>query len=147
MYIVLDQEPDDGLVMVTLPMPADYRTSFSGSGLPFPREDMAFGERSRAISFNLAPGSSILQLNANRPAPNWYYRNGVYGPPHAKVAYRVDDNLVKRMLPILDVPKITGRSLTAVSKSYAAELRRSRDKVVETQYAALCRRGMPGKLC
>ena len=81
MYIVLEQEPDDGVVFVTMPMPADYRTSFSGSALPFPREDMAFSTRSSPNRKSLPErtpgtlGSQTLHLESEH-IPNWYYRNG-----------------------------------------------------------------------
>ena len=148
MYIVLEQEPDDGIVSVTMPMPADYRTSYSGSALTFPREDMAFSETSLPKRNHLptsAPGThsmSTLQLTSER-VPNWYYRNGIYGPPYAKVAYHVEGRLVKKMLEIHGVPRMPGRSLTAQHRF----LTTSADPHVRTQEQTLRLRGMPGSMC
>lgn len=153
MYIVLEEQPDDGLIIVTLPMPADRRTSFSGSGLPFPREDIAFGDdvesrrSGRTETLYSRPDSDILHLNS-LSAPNWYYRNGVYGPPHARVAYAVDGRPVIRSVPVHDVPRVAGRSLTANAIGVReAPSPPARAKIVETQYEALRRRGMPGTAC
>jgi hypothetical protein len=143
MYIVLDHEPDDGVVYVELPGPADYRTTFSGSALPFPSEAIAFdGSGTRPTLERLPLGTSVLRLSANN-IPNWYYRNGIYGPPFAKVVYASQGRVVRTMREIHDVPRTPSRSSTTkvriMSTSYRAP--------VVTQEQALMSRAMPGSSC
>ena len=142
MHIVLDRTPDDGVVYVTLSAPADHRTSFSGSSLPFPSEQIAFDRRVRPQRYHVDEGSHMVVLAGDR-VPNWYYRDGVYGPPYAKVDYVSDGHVVSRMYPVHGVPRTPSRSLT--SPRYT--LTTSRHGPVESQERALMRRAMPGTPC
>ena len=142
MHITLDELPDDGTVFVTLPMPPDYRTSFSGSALPFPREDIAFDVNSVSERYQLMPGDPVVHLST-RSVPNWYYRNGVYGPPFAKVVYMRAGHIVAKMMPISGVPRVPSKTLTPQYRLFSAD----RHGPVLTQEKAFRLRAMPGKMC
>lgn len=143
MHIVLSRIPDTGLVDVTLPLPPDYRYSFSGSGLPTPNASAAFDPVQPSRRYRIPAGTKVVELDTLAQIPNWTYTCGSYGPPHAKCMYVSDQRRCSESVEIHNVPRIPFRSLTPRTKLY----RSTRDMPVHTQERLLRARGMPGALC
>ena len=142
---VIPTRPPDSDVRVTLPMPPDFRFSFSGSALPFPNEESSF-EPSQApfIATNLAKKVQAIELNPKAyAAPNWYYLNGIYGPPRARLQYTSNSQPVDEMVPIVGVPRIPARSLTPMAQVFGT----TRNAPVLTQETLLRAKGMSATTC
>lgn len=125
----------DDRVRVLVPMPPDYKYSFSGSALPFPTEEAAFSPGQLVIADEK---NGRVELNNVRP-PNWYYCNGAYGPPRACAQYYSHGRPVQEMLVVHGAPRVPGRSLTPIPKTYAT----TRDAPVTSQERLLLARAMP----
>jgi hypothetical protein len=132
MYVMLSHEPV-GSVELTLPMPPDFRTSFAGSAMPYPSEFEAFSPRQRTVL--VEPGlRRLVRVPVTCRRPNWYYRDGVYGPPRVIVHYTTSTGATAtEMREINDCPNVPWRTLTRSDKT---PIRRD-DPVVVTQEAQL----------
>ena len=141
MRIELTHLPD-GRVEVTVPMPPDYRFSFSGSGLPFASEVAAF-EPSQVHAIAMAATGSTIALPPSIREPNYYYRNGVYSSPRARAVYTSGGKAIDEMLPISGVRRVPGRSLTPAPRLLAS----TRPGPVVTQESLIRSTAMPSAPC
>ena len=113
-------------------MPPDFRTSFSGSALPFASESMAFNPSQRPIRL---PAASNLAIPPGVREPNFYYAHGAFTTPRARVRYTAaTGGRVTEMVPITGVRRVPGRTLTRVPRASAAS---SRDAPVVTAETVL----------
>ena len=143
MWLRLSGHPVD-VVKVTLPMPPDYKFSFSGSGLPFANEESAFNPSQVPVYLNLESGTpDTVVLPTLTPEPNFYYRGGAYVAPRARAQYVSGGNAVDEMVPIHGVRRIPSRSLTPAPRLFAS----SRAGPVVTQESMLRSTAMPSPLC
>lgn len=94
------------------PSPPDYRTSFSGSGMPFPNEEIAFNNSPNIGKVPLSmDGSFRLRLQY----PNSYYKRlgAVYVRPSVKLLFRdADGNMIGKVVTIVLGEGIPFRSQT-----------------------------------
>lgn len=131
----------DGPVHVTLPMPPDYRYSYSGSALPFPSEESSFDPAQPGMTMT-ATGNTI-DLPPNTLFPNHYYIGGRFSAPRALLTYRSGGKDVRELARIDGVPRVPGRSLTPATRILAS----TRPGPVTTQEMMLRAQGMPWSAC
>jgi hypothetical protein len=121
MYVVIDNDPA-GPVELTLPMPPDFRSSFSGSAFPFPSEFVAFNPHQRSVMVEAELGR-VVKVPETCRRPSWYYHDGIYGPPRAIVRYRTTSGAsASELQQIENCPAVPWRALTR-SKPSAPPLR------------------------
>jgi len=133
-------KPPDGQVALTLPMPPDYRFSFSGSALPFPSETAAFDN---ARTFLTTSSGNIVHIPDTMAEPNYYYLNGRYSAPRARASYTCGGVPVQEMRSIVGVRRVPGRSLTAAPRTLAS----TRPGPVLTQETLIRATAMPSAPC
>lgn len=141
MRIQLTHLPD-GRVEVTVPMPPDYRFSFSGSGLPFPSESAAF-EPSQVQAVAMTASGATITLPPSTREPNHYYLHGRYISPRARAVYTSGGETIDEMLPISGVRRVPGRSLTPAPRLLAS----TRPGPVVTQESLIRSTAMPSAPC
>lgn len=92
--------------------PPDYRCSFSGSGLPFPNEEMAYESSPNVGKVPLNnDGSFSFRLRF----PNSYYKRlgAIYVKPNVKLLFKDEQgNMIGKMLTVTLGEGIPFRSLT-----------------------------------
>jgi hypothetical protein len=107
---------DDVYVQYWAPSPPDYRQSFSGSGLPFPNEEVAYQNSPNIGKIKLASnGSFRISLRY----PNSYYKQlgAVYVKPNVKLLFRDEKgNMMGKIVTIVLGEGIPYRSLTWPNK-------------------------------
>lgn len=146
MWVRLSRTPEPGTrVEITLPMPPDYRFSFSGSALPFPTETDAFDPAQPSIDVYPSPSDgSVVVLPSDTPHPNHYYRDGTFGPPRARVKYTaIGGYTVDEFAQISGVRRVPGRSLTPGPRLLAS----TRNLPVTSQETILRSNAMPWVTC
>lgn len=124
-------------------MPPDYRTSFSGSALPFATESMAFNPSQLPLHLPAPHGvaRTALVIPDHVREPNFYYVDGAFTAPRAKVRYTtVSGAVVTEMVPISGVRRTPGRSLTHIPRAPSAS---SRAAPVITQEALIRQSAQP----
>lgn len=98
----------DGEVAFQIAMPCDHRTSFTGSGLPFPSFQHAFNPCQSGNAVRAGGGEFTLPA---RP-PNVYLgASGRPVPPQARLVYSAAGSRVDEWVPITDVPVVRHRAL------------------------------------
>jgi hypothetical protein len=92
--------PGEIYVQFWAPSPPDYRTSFSGSGLPFPSEEFAFESSPNIGKVPLAiDGTFRLKLRY----PNSYYKRlgAIYVQPSVKLLFRDNEsNMIGKVVTV-----------------------------------------------
>ena len=141
MWVTLSKPPD-GQVALTLPMPPDYRFSFSGSALPFPSEAAAF-DTTRANTIMTTATGKQVHIPDTVADPNFYYLNGKYSAPRARASYTCGGVPVVEMRTIVGVRRVPGRSLTAASRVLSS----TRHGPVLTQETLIRTTAMPSAPC
>ena len=95
----LPERPDDGVVQWVAAAPADYRSSFSGSGLPFVDAKMAFYNTPNHGTASVEPDRTVA---VDLYAPNSYYvgLGTVRVPPTLHLVYTVGGRTVRQAVPV-----------------------------------------------
>lgn len=140
MWVRSSRVPDD-VVKVVLPMPPDFRYSFSGSALPFSSENAAFDPAQPPIYVH--PNAHTLMLPRSTRTPNFYYLNGVYSAPRALLEYTSSGQRVQEFQTIHGVNPVPGRTLTPAPRILAS----TRPAPVVTQEALIRGNAMPWVKC
>lgn len=97
----------DGQVAFQIAMPADHRTSFSGSGLPFPSFHHAFNP---CQSGHAVRDGGAFTLPARHP--NVYLESsGRAGEPRARLVYTTMGTRIDEWVPISGVRTVRHRAL------------------------------------
>jgi hypothetical protein len=104
--------PNTVFVQYWAASPPDYRTSFSGSGFPFPNEETAFD---RSPNIGKVPLSEDGSFKIKLRYPNSYYKRlgSVYVRPSVKLIFRdIEGNMLGKVVTIVLGEGIPFRSLT-----------------------------------
>jgi hypothetical protein len=99
----------DGQVAFQTAMPPDHRTSFTGSGLPFPSFEHAFNPCQSGYAVRAAGGLFDLPV---RPPNSYVEASGRLSAPKARLVYTVLGERVDEWVPIAGVPAVRHRTLT-----------------------------------
>jgi len=124
-----------------------YNGSFSGSGLPFPSEDIAFENTPNRGVAEVVNG----RFKFNIRYPNSYYINigTVYVPPHVKIILVDSDNNPKSEVQVVDLGEgIPFRTLTWPKErdwNKGPLFYENKDLTVRTQYEILLDSAYPLK--
>ena len=99
----------DGQVAFQIAMPCDHRTSFEGSGLPFPSFEHAFNPCQSGYVVREVGGDFVLPAHP----PNAYVgASGRLSVPMARLVYSALGERVDEWVPISGVTPIRHRTLT-----------------------------------
>lgn len=123
----------DGDVAFQIAMPCDHRTSFTGSGLPFPSFQHAFTPCQSGLAVRDA-GSFTLPAHP----PNVYLESsGRAAAPRARLVYTSMGARVDEWVPIVGVHPVPHRALTHNSHRTSPHYYDSRGLVVRSQERVL----------
>tara|TARA_B100000405_G_scaffold247306_1_gene180737 strand:+ start:4562 stop:5077 length:516 start_codon:yes stop_codon:yes gene_type:complete len=79
------EDIDGNIVEFIAASPADYRTSFSGSGLPYANKSQAYQNTPNSGTATVSKESKMFSIKISRP--NAYYENDVLVSPYLLLLY------------------------------------------------------------
>lgn len=144
--IYLNSELSEDVVRFKAAAPAEYRTSFSGSALPFPSERFAFQDSPNQGSIELSKGARRFTIELNMPN-SYYASNGRdIVPPYVEFIYRTKrapEPMITRVY--MKAGRVPNRSLTYPRDRTSPKFYRSNAHSVRTQEQILRDSGMHAK--
>ena len=116
--------------------PPTYNSTFTGSGLPYPSEDVAFENTPNTGTIKVENGKFTFSIRY----PNSYYMNmgNIYIPPCVKIVLIDDKNThLSEVMTINLGEGIPFRTLVSPEKRTGPEFYKKDDLIVRTQYQIL----------
>jgi hypothetical protein len=136
----LDRMPDGGVAQYMAAAPPDYRSSFSGSALPYANAQQAFYNTPNRGEVRInADGSFVVNLTM----PNSYYTDGgtVKVPPALHLMYVVNGQTQQAQMQVSN--GVPFRGLTYPSKRHGPLFYDHESPLIRSQEAILRAGGYP----